>query len=447
MKVAVVGQGYVGLTATACLAGSGHTVVGVEADLDRLVSLEGGVVPFFEPGLPELVQAGLTSGRIRFAPTLAAAGPVEAIVVAVGTPQLPGGNADLRQIARVLNEVRLLPQLPRLVLVKSTMPPGTSDRLLAETEAGAAFSSIYAYNPEFLSQGQTIRGWTDPTRIVVGLYERRVLPIVRELYRGIEAPWVVSTPTNAEMIKYASNAFLATRISFINEIANLCDEVGADVDEVARGMQLDTRIGAGFLAAGVGYGGSCFPKDTRALTYLASSRGRRMRLLESVIQVNNGQHELVRDRLLQMVEGVKHPVVAILGLSFKPGTDDLREAPSLSVVPDLVGRGCVVRLWDPAVRDAGKRPEFAGASVSSSLLSAVRGAHAALVLTEWPEVVEADWGHLASLMRRPRAVMDGRNCLDAARVVAAGLKYRGVGRAPSPPRVDGAESATGSDVR
>ncbi|MGE0229523.1 MAG: UDP-glucose/GDP-mannose dehydrogenase family protein [Dehalococcoidia bacterium] len=428
MNVAVVGQGYVGLTAAACLAAAGHRVVGVESDPARLASLEQGRIPFVEPGLPHLVLQGAETGRLRFASALSEATPVDAVVVAVGTPQLPTGNADLRQVARALNEVRELPALPGLVLIKSTMPPGTSARLLAETEPSAAFSRIYAYNPEFLSQGQTIRGWDRPSRIVVGLYEPGLLTAVRELYKGIDAPWVVTTPTNAEMIKYASNAYLATRISFINEIANLCEEVGADVEEVAHGMQLDPRVGAGFLAAGVGYGGSCFPKDTRALTYLASARGRRMHLLESVIRVNAAQHDLVRERLMHMIEGVREPLVAVLGLSFKPGTDDLREAPSLSVVPHLIGSGCAVRLWDPAVSGADRRPEFAGASVSSSLYAAVRGAHAVLVLTEWPDIIDANWERVATLMRRPRAVMDGRNCLNPARMVAARFAYRGVGR-------------------
>ena len=261
------------------------------------------------------------------------------------------------------------------------------------------------------------------------MYHRGLVPIIEQLYEGIEAPWIVTTPTNAEMIKYASNAFLATKISFINEIANLCEDVGADVEEVASGMKLDPRIGPSFLKAGVGYGGSCFPKDTRALTHLSSVRGRRMPLLEAVIRVNNEQRLQVVHRLIEELDGVAAPVVAVLGLSFKPGTDDLREAPSLTIVPQLLMRGYKVRLWDPAVSRETVDARFDGATACASMEEAVGGAHGALILTEWPQIVEANWRDLAAVMEPPRAVVDGRNCFNPPAMRALGFQYRGIGRA------------------
>lgn len=430
MNVAVIGQGYVGLTAAACLAGSGHVVTGVESDERRLSSLQCGRLHFFEPGLAELVQRGIADCRLNFVRTLAEAPDnLDAILVAVGTPQLPSGAADLSQVVHVIDEIRAMSIPPRLVLMKSTIPPGTSVRLLAESDTDEKLRRTYAYNPEFLSQGQTINGWQQPTRVVVGVCHREVVPIVKQLYEGIEAPWIVTTPTNAEMIKYASNAFLATKISFINEIANLCEDVGADVEEVASGMKLDPRIGPSFLKAGVGYGGSCFPKDTRALTHLSSVRGKRMPLLEAVIRVNNEQRMQVIHRLVEELDSVAAPVVAVLGLSFKPGTDDLREAPSLTIVPQLLMRGYTVRLWDPAVDWGTVGARFDGATACASMEEAVDGAHGALVLTEWREIVEANWRDLAAVMEPPRAVVDGRNCLNPTSLLASGFTYRGVGRA------------------
>lgn len=429
MNVAVIGQGYVGLTAAACLAASGHIVTGVEADEQRLSGLQRGQVHFFEPGLTELVQQGISDFRLSFVRTLADAPfTLDAILVAVGTPQLPSGAADLSQVIYVLDEISAMAIPPRLVLMKSTIPPGTSVRLLAECDSEEKLRGIYAYNPEFLSQGSTISGWRQPTRVVVGVYDRDLIPVVEQLYSDLEAPWVVTTTTNAEMIKYASNAFLATKISFINEIANLCEDVGADVEEVADGMKLDPRIGASFLKAGIGYGGSCFPKDTLALAHLSSSSGKRMPLLEAVIRVNTEQRMQVVRRLVGEMDGVASPVVAVLGLSFKPGTDDLREAPSLTIVPQLLMRGYKVRLWDPALDRGAIGARFDGATACSTIEEAVGGAHGALVLTEWPQIVEADWPHLGSFMEAPRVLLDGRNCLDAPCLTAAGFHYRGIGR-------------------
>ena len=424
MKIAVIGLGYVGLTGAVSLAEAGHRVTGVERDPSRLDRLRGGTTPFYEPGLQDLLARTTTSGALAFVGSLGdLSDPPDAVLVTVGSPQLPSGGTDLRDLATAMGEVLALDPAPQLVVVKSTVPPGTSATLLADNPG---LAGRYAFSPEFLSQGSALEGWRRPSRIVVGLEDDALLPLVRDLYRGVEGPWVVTNPTNAEMIKYASNAFLATKISFINEIANLCDDVGATVDEVVEGLGLDPRVGRSFLGAGIGYGGSCFPKDVQALTHLSSLRGRSMPLLQSVVAVNNAQ----RLRVVRAVRDHLRPgdEVAVLGLSFKPNTDDLREAPSLTVVPELLAQDLRVRAWDPVVGDERIREAFAGVEPATGPEQAAEDAAAVLVLTEWPQIVEADWEIVAKGMREPRLVLDGRNCLDPARLARLGLRYWGIGR-------------------
>lgn len=429
MRIAVVGQGYVGLTASVCLVDAGHCVIGVEKDERKLVLLRSGRSPIFEPGLEDLLHVGLHSGRLEFSASLRSVdGPVDAVVIAVGSPQLPSGGADLREVTAAVQEVASLAHVPDLIMVKSTVPPGTSERLLAEANGDGWLTERYAYSPEFLSQGSALAGWQHPSRVVVGVKDRRVVQLVQDLYRGIEAPWLVTTPTNAEMIKYASNAFLATKIAFVNEIANLCEDVGATIDDVVAGMGLDPRIGTAYFRAGIGYGGSCFPKDTRALSHLSSVRGKSMPLLEAVISTNNAQRLRVVAMLKEHLGEVPGRKVAILGLSFKPHTDDTREAPSLTVVPEIQALGHKVTVWDPVVPQVVAAALFPGVEHTRSLAYALREASAAVILTEWPHVIEADWFALAPAMEHPRVIIDGRNCLDPAIVKAAGLAYRGIGR-------------------
>jgi UDPglucose 6-dehydrogenase len=430
MRVSVVGQGYVGLTAAACLADQGHLVTGVERDPERLRSLQRGVLPFSEPGLPELVFGMTTEGRLRFVRACAEGPQPDAVVLAVGSPQLPSGGADLRQVSAAMAEILSLRESPAMVVVKSTVPPGTSSRLLTTDTRmnGRSLRERYVYSPEFLSQGSALDGWRNPARIVVGTETPSLLPLVEDLYRGIDAPWVLTTPTNAEMIKYASNAFLATRISFINEIANLCDEIGASVDDVIRGIALDPRLGGDFLRPGVGYGGSCFPKDTKALAHLSNLKGRAMPLLESVIAVNNAQRIRVTQLIDEELADRPGATIAVLGLSFKPDTDDIREAPSIPIVSDLLASGYRVQVWDPAVSGSVVETAYPGAVRFLNTRDAVEGAAAVIVLTEWPQVLAADWSELAERMREPRLVVDGRNCLDPNRLVPLGLRYRGFGR-------------------
>ena len=424
MKIAVVGQGYVGLTAAACLAEAGHRVTGIERDPGRLEALRSGRAPFFEPGLDQLLSTQHAAGRLDVTSSLDdLTDPPDAVLITVGSPQLPSGGTDLRDLAAAMDQVQNHRWTPSLVIVKSTVPPGTSASLLARN---GGLAERYVYSPEFLSQGSALEGWKAPSRVVVGVEDQRLVEPMRDFYRGIDAPWVVTTPTDAEMIKYASNAFLATKISFINEIANLCDEVGATIDQVVHGLALDPRVGPAFLRAGIGYGGSCFPKDVQALTHLSSLKGRSTPLLEAVVRVNNAQ----RLRVVRAVRDHLEPgsSVAVLGLSFKPDTDDTREAPSLTVVPELVAHGFAVRVWDPVVGPERAAALFPGTEPAAGPEAAADGASAVVVLTEWPQVLEADWEVVAKGMAEPKLVLDARNCLDADDLAGLGLGYWGIGR-------------------
>jgi UDPglucose 6-dehydrogenase len=431
MRIAIVGQGYVGVTASACLADAGHEVIGVEADPARLGLLRDGHAPLYEPGLEELLRDVIAARRLVFCSSLREIdAALDAVIVAVGTPPLPSGGADLREVGAVLRDVATLNPAPGLVMMKSTIPPGTSERLLAEASPAMCLRDRYVVSPEFLALGSSLKDWRQPSRVVVGMHNRALVPTLEDLYAGIEAPWVLSTPTTAETIKYASNAFLATKVSFINEIANLCDLVGATIDEVAQGMSLDPRIGSAYLRAGVGYGGSCFPKDTQALAHISSFEGHSLALVGAAIAVNNAQRlrvvRTVRDLITE-----PRAVVAVLGLSFKPGTDDLRDAPSLTVVAELVARGYRVRIWDPVVDRRAAEQGFPGANVTHHLEDAVAGCSAVVVLTEWPQVVDAPWPELVEHMHPPRLVVDGRNCLDPDAILLNGGCYRGIGRPAS----------------
>jgi UDPglucose 6-dehydrogenase len=425
VRIGVIGQGYVGLTASVCLAEAGHQVTGVERDPLRLRLLEDGTAPFYEPGLQDLLTRMVASGGLAFRssakdlPT-----ELDAVLVAVGSPQLPSGGTDLRDLTSAIEEILRLRPLPGLIAVKSTVPPGTSRQLLSDIRPD--LTRRYVYSPEFLSQGAAVEGWKGPSRVVAGVEDEAPLASLRDMYRGIQAPWIVTTTTDAEMIKYASNAFLATKISFINEIANLCDEVGASIDDVVNGLALDPRVGSHFLRAGIGYGGSCFPKDVQALTHLSSLRGRPMPLLQSVVAVNQAQ----RLRLVRAVRDNVDPgaTVGILGLAFKPGTDDTREAPSLTVIPELLAAGYRIRAWDPAAPPDLERQALPGIGRRSSILEAAKGAGAVVVLTEWPDIIEADWQVIAGAMVEPWMVLDARNCLEPQKLVAAGLRYWGIGR-------------------
>jgi len=430
VRVAVLGAGYVGLTTAACFAHLGHDVRCADIDAERVARLRKGEVPILELGLPELVAEGLAARRLDFvvgAPE--AARNADLVFLCVQTPQGADGAADLSFVENVAREIA--PVLaPRTVVVnKSTVPVG-STRFVQRVLSEAGFTSdgvTVASNPEFLREGQAVRDFLNPDRIVIGCENPEAAVRVSELYKGIQAPVLVTDPASAEMIKYASNAFLATKVSFINAIASLCEVVDADVREVAIAMGYDTRIGFQFLHPGPGYGGSCFPKDVAALLHTSRTAGYEFELLAGVVSVNSAQHERMIDKAREAVGGVlAGKQIAVWGLAFKADTDDMRDSPAVAITRRLVEEGAVVRAYDPGTGDR-SRDLVPGVQICSDAYEAVDGADAVMLLTEWDEFRWLDFERVATLMRG-RAVVDTRNLLDPTAMRRRGFEYRGVGR-------------------
>jgi UDPglucose 6-dehydrogenase len=436
MRIAVVGTGYVGLVTGACLADFGHTVACVDTDPERITQLRAGEIPFFEPGLSEMVGRNVRAGRLRFTPEIAE-GARDAVVIflAVGTPEGKDGEADLSQVLAAASS--LAPHLDgyRVIVTKSTVPTGTGTWLRAVIQrhlAGDAEFDVVS-NPEFLREGSAIDDFMRPDRVVVGASSERAAAVMREIYRPlylIETPFVLTDLETAEMIKYASNAFLAVKISYINEIATLCDQVGADVHVVAKAMGLDKRIGPKFLHPGPGYGGSCFPKDTRALVAMGRRHGARQQLVESTVEVNERQRTLIVDKLRNEIGELAGKEIAVLGLAFKPNTSDVRESPALDVCTKLIHARASLRVFDPvAMREAQSvlGHESRVVRFSADAYAAVTGADAVLVMTEWNEFRGLDLARVRSLMKRP-VLLDARNVMDPAEARAQGFTYICTGR-------------------
>jgi UDPglucose 6-dehydrogenase len=421
-RIAVFGAGHVGLVTGACFGDLGHEVIVRDVVADKIEALRAGRLPIHEPGLDELLRAN--SERLRF--TLEAGEAVEGaefLYVCVDTPPTYSGDADLSRVWTVVDE--LPPGAGPLVLVmKSTVPVGTGEKVRAALDARGLSRVAYVSNPEFTAEGTAVRDFMQPDRIIVGAFEAADGDAVEALHRGIDAPVVRCDVASAEMIKLASNGFLMMRISFINEIANVCELVGADVESVARGVGLDHRLGPHFLRAGLGYGGSCFPKDSLALKQLAANSGYHFQLLSAVIEVNELQKRRVIAKLEKHLGKLRGKTVAVLGLAFKPNTDDMREAPSLVIASRLLAEGATVRTWDP-VADA--RGLLHGAVQCETVLEAVRGADAAVIVTEWDELRDLASPAVREAMARP-LIVDGRNMLDPDATRAAGFAYEGVGR-------------------
>jgi UDPglucose 6-dehydrogenase len=428
MLVLVIGAGPVGLVAAAGFAREGHRVICAEQDPTRFAALERGSVPFFEPGLEALVSEGVHSGRLSFVRRVADAPPCEVVVVAVGTPSQDNGEVDLRYVFDAVHEIVRWAREPLIIAMKSTVPPGTGSQIERRFLQGTAKPIHYVANPEFLREGHAVHDWFHPTRTVVGAQVPEALSAMRGLYQGIRAPLFEMDVTTAEMVKYSSNAFLATKVSFINEIANLCEAVGADVDQVAQAMGADPRIGADYLQAGVGYGGSCFPKDTRALNAMSDANGYAFRLLKAVIEVNARQQERavqrVADALGSHLQGAR---VAVLGVAFKPETDDVRESPALEIIPHLLEAGAQVAIWDPRAMDSARPVLPEGVAFAANAYEACADCHAVMVLTAWPEIVSLDWKRIKHDMVDPYIVFDGRNCLPDG-LALAGLTHLRIGR-------------------
>ena len=424
--VGVMGAGWVGLVTAACFAERGHSVIVRDVDPGRIKELaSGGLVSIYEPGLAELIAAHRDQLKFTLDATDVFA-EARIVFVCVGTPPTYSGDADLSAVWRLVREIpHDVP--PTTLVMKSTVPVGTGERVRLELGGRGLQQVGYVSNPEFLAEGTALRDSRHPNRIVIGSFHGEHSGPVARLYEGVDAPVLRTDVSSAEMIKYASNAFLATKISFINEIANVCEETGADVEVVAEGMGLDERIGPSFLRPGVGYGGSCFPKDIAALKQVAGNSGYHFELLNAVIEVNELQKRRILTKLKWHLGSLRGRTVALLGLAFKPNTNDVREAASLVLAARLRAEGAHVRAWDPAALEAAKPLLPDDVELSPSILDAIRDADAALIVTEWAELTRVPLDIVRWSMRTP-LIVDGRNLLDPDEVRAAGILYEGVGR-------------------
>jgi len=421
-RIAVFGAGYVGLVTGACFAELGHQVVVRDVIEPRIEALRRGEVPIYEPGLGELLERNRE--RLTFTTDVGeAVDGTDVVYVAVGTPPMYSGDADLTAVWTVIDE---LPQVDRriVVVMKSTVPVGTGANVRHRLDDRGLSHVGYASNPEFTAEGTAVRDFLHPDRIVIGAFDPADGDRVAGLHAGVDGPIVRCDVASAEMIKLAANAALMTRISFINEIANVCEATGADVVKVAEGVGLDRRIGPSFLRAGIGFGGSCFPKDSLALKQLAANSGYHFQLLNAVIEVNELQKRRVIGKLQQHLGSLRGRTIAVLGLAFKPHTDDVREAPSLVLAGRLLAEGANVRAWDPVAT----ADDLHGVEQVQTVAEAVAGADAAVLVTEWPQLAEEDWTALGATMRG-RVFVDGRNMLDPAVMREAGFTYEGIGRA------------------
>jgi UDPglucose 6-dehydrogenase len=432
-NICVVGTGYVGLTTGVCFADLGHSVTCIEIDLHKLELLRSGKSPIFEPGLEEMQERNMRAGRLRFTDDYAVGIPdAEFIFITVGTPMAEDGSADLTYVKAAARSIGQHLRSGSIIIDKSTVPVGTGDlveNIIAE-HAGPDVKFDVVSNPEFLREGSALSDFFKPDRIVLGAKNREAAQRVAALHETLGAPIIITDLRTAEMIKYASNAFLATRISFINEIAQICERLGADVREVARGMGADKRIGPHFLEAGVGYGGSCFPKDVLALYHMAASAGCHPQLLQAVMDINSD----ARKRFVKKVETVlgtlEERLIGVLGLSFKPNTDDMREAPSVDIINALLKKGARVKAYDPVAMPRAEEL-LPTVTFTATAYDVAKDADALLLVTEWNEFKQLDWHRIKRYMRQP-VVIDGRNLYDPREMRNLGFIYWGVGRGEAP---------------
>ncbi|QAA34745.1 UDP-glucose dehydrogenase family protein [Clostridium manihotivorum] len=430
MKIVVAGTGYVGLVTGACLSHVGHKVTCVDIDENKVEKMKKGISPIYEPGLDQLLKENFEAGRLDFTTDYKNAyKDADVIFIGVGTPEREDGSANLQYVYGVAKQIAESLEKDCLVVVKSTVPIGTNDKIeeyILENLKEKVKVEV-ASNPEFLSQGTAVKDTLRAKRIVIGVESKEAEGILREVYERFNQPLVVTNRRSAEMIKYASNDFLALKISFINEIANLCEVVGADIEDVATGMSYDDRIGNKFLKAGIGYGGSCFPKDTKALHWLAADHGYELKTVKASIEVNENQKFRMIRKAIQRFDSLKGLKVAVLGLTFKPGTDDLRESPSIPNVRRLIEEGAEVRAYDPVGVDNFKRIYPKDIEYVSAPEDAIRDADVAFVFTEWDEIKQVNLKRYKELMNKP-VIYDGRNCYDLDEAVDAGVEYYSVGR-------------------
>jgi UDPglucose 6-dehydrogenase len=432
MNIAVIGTGYVGLVTGACFAEFGNNVTCVDKDEEKIKKLNEGLMPIYEPGLDSIVSKNVRDGRLHFTTNFVdAVEKALVIFVAVGTPPSSDGSADLSQISQVAYDIAKALNDYKVIVTKSTVPVGAAaiiKGIIDENKESTCNFSVAA-NPEFLREGAAISDFLRPDRVVLGCQDEASAAILKDLYRPlylIETPFVITTPKSAEMIKYASNAFLATKVSFINEIANLCDLLGADVHDVAKGMGMDKRIGSKFLHPGPGFGGSCFPKDAKALVALGRSAGYDVKIVEAAITVNELQKSSIIDRIKKILPDLKGRTIAILGLSFKPETDDMRESPALGIIEDLKCEGVTVKAFDPVAMDVA-RSMLEGVEYCIDEYDALSGSDALVLVTEWNQFRSLDLKRAKSEMRQAN-IVDLRNIYEPETVKAFGFKYISIGR-------------------
>lgn len=456
MKVCVIGTGYVGLVTGACLAHTGHHVICIDNNEEKVKLMKSGQSPIYEPGLSEIMQSAAASGLLEFTSDLAAGVEHgEILFIAVGTPPLPTGESDTRYVEAVARGIGAnLNKGYKVIVNKSTVPigsgdwvrmivlDGVSERNKTIQEIGAEFDVVS--NPEFLREGSAVYDTFNPDRIVVGSNSQRALNLMQQLYSPIverqfaenkslaPVPLLVTDLSSAEMIKYAANAFLATKISFINEVANICDRVGADVTQVAKGIGLDSRIGSKFLQAGIGWGGSCFPKDVSALIHTATDYGYDAHLMKAAVEVNQHQRTIAIEKLQQVLKILKGKTVGLLGLTFKPDTDDLRDAPSLLLIESLNRLGAKVKAYDPIISQTGMRHGLSGVLVETDPERLADGCDALVLVTEWDQFKKLDYGKMSTLMKNNTesnkpVIIDGRNFLDKKQLESLGFQYVGIG--------------------
>lgn len=427
MKIAIAGTGYVGLVTAVVLADIGHNVTCVDIDSSKIDMLKRGECPIFEQGLPELMEKNRS--RLNFTTEYSSAySDADAIFIAVGTPEKIDGSANLSYVYEVAGQIAETIRRDCIVVVKSTVPIGSNDRIeqhIKKSLKHEVFVEVVS-NPEFLSQGTALRDMLHGSRIVVGTQSEKARLIMAELYENMQQPIVYTNRRSAEMIKYASNDFLALKISFINEIANLCEVLGADVEDVARGMGLDPRIGDKFLRAGIGYGGSCFPKDTKALHWLGNFHDHELKTVKAAIEVNENQKLRLIKKARKYYDSFEDLTVAVLGLTFKPGTDDLREAPSLTIVPILLDDGAKLKVYDPCGAEQFKRKVGGDIIYCCSPEEALKDADICFILTEWPEIMDLKPEAFLA-MKRP-IILDGRNCFRLENMEGYNLIYESIGR-------------------
>lgn len=430
-KIAVIGTGYVGLVSGTCFSHIGNNVMCCDIDQQKINNLKNGMIPIYEPGLEELVKENMEAGRLQFTTDIATAiQTADIIYIAVGTPMSITGEADLRYVTSVAQTIGANLNEYKVIVNKSTVPVGTGrlvERIVRENLQNKMLTFDIVSNPEFLKEGSAIADCMNMERAVIGATSERAAKIIEELHEPFNTNIFITDLESAEMIKYASNTFLAAKISFINSIANICERVGANVTEVAAGMGLDSRIGSKFLQAGIGYGGSCFPKDTHALVHIAESTGYDFQLMKSVIETNEKQRVVVIQKIKDLIGDLKGKTIGILGLAFKPNTDDMRDAPSLSIIPKLLQQGAKIKAFDPIAAKEAKIHFGEKISYEKDPYETVMNCEVCLILTEWEEIKTMDLEQVKQLLKQP-IIVDGRNCFEPEMMKKKGFTYASIGR-------------------